>query len=824
MSAIGDVFFRNDKIELEDIVNTSHFNGFLITDAVHKRMNKRKLLAELVQRTGLRNQSLGTTKGVNSFYVPNEDNTYTIDNWAIKLSDDRKSFDVSDKVTLSDHDNHLVSTANRFMKNYYSLTDIKDTMSYYTDKVSTANRTMVDQIINLFDRTSYKRHWSARLADQQGFLKDFKVRNYSDMLFLESLLVGQERYFKKSYKKAMENESNKAAFGEVTNLIRDNIMDYKAPVYDRAKVSVKENWKKALETIDRIGVEIYDGNEALYARNKERALALANGNVDAVTSFLQNSANRITSGIQGIPVVLNNAFDAITEAEATRIEIESQNAINMYEQLAPIGQSVKESIISTRDRVADRAGSLLSTALIAGSDAMDYLTLQNYKLGLQVEKLEALAAQKLTKGVEFTSAAVSTVYTNMIDSLVSFNLATEPQRKAFYQQIAQFGQSLKESPLHYLALPVTVPFNAVRKVPMGFAGLTTLLILGAAIKAYSPTPADAVMLSEHFESNLQKAKGMGLFDPSIIDHKSMVSYEFAHQHMQLLDLLQKEIHIFTKSDTLPSSSGIVTVDGNHYIDRDFLNSKMPYDGNVLNLTQLPHFENMGYVSIPNVDIYVMDKLPELLSMINSSKDWLMSPFGNRSFDIGSEFGKMRTLYIPSADTTVTRRHGGIDVKPTDLMWGETVYIVAPAAGEIVYSGDMGQMGETDVIETEGKKIYLGHQKREGRKKRWVNYGDTVAQGDTLGEMGSTGWTTGRHLHLALKFTDSYKFIDPTIYFDTSLTEEGINQIVLDQYKALVGLDMFNEDVPLLRKKVTPYQNKLPLTLANNSDPKQVSGL
>ena len=821
MSVIGDVFFRNDKLELEQIVNTSHFNSFLVTDVIDKRMHKKHLLDELVRRTGLRTQSLGTHKKVSAYFAPDDNGQYVVEDWAVKLSSDRRSFDISDKVQLSEHDNHLFDTANRFMKSYYSLTDIKDTLSYYTDKVSTANRVVVDQLINLFNRTSYKRHWNSRLADQKEILKDFKVRNYSDMIFLESLLVGQQRYFKKSYKKAMENESNKEAFSNLTRQLHSQIMEYKAPVYDRAKIAVKENWKKALETIDRIGVEMYNGNEALYIRDKEKALALANGSVDAVTSFLQNFASGIVSGIQEIPVVLNNAFDAIAEAEATRAELEAQNALALYNETVALMNQTKQSIIRTRNRLADTTGRLLSTALIAGSDAMDYLTLQNYKLGLKIEQMEALAAQKLNNGVEFTSAALENGYENMINAAVRLDLATEPGRKAFYDQVAKYAKSIGESPLHYLAMPVTGPLKAAMRTPRLAGGLITTILILTAMEAYSPTPADGLMLSEHFQSNLAEAKKMGLFDPSIAKYDNLVAAEFANQHLCLLDLMAKDFSVYAKGDSIPLTDGVVQIGGNHYIDRDFINSKMHFEGNVLNFADLPHFKNSGY-PLEDKNVYVIDELPTLLSMMKASTDWLMSPFADRSFDVRSGFGKMRTLYIPSIDTTINRRHRGIDVKPDDYLWGEKVYIVAPAAGEIVYSGDMGQMGETDVIESRGKKIYLGHQKRESRKKRWVDFGDYVAQGDTLGEMGSTGWTTGKHLHIGLKIADSYGFIDPTIYFDPSLTAEGINQIVLAQYKALVGSDRVNEDAPILKKKGDPYVNVAPVRFASAQTP--VSGL
>jgi murein DD-endopeptidase MepM/ murein hydrolase activator NlpD len=90
----------------------------------------------------------------------------------------------------------------------------------------------------------------------------------------------------------------------------------------------------------------------------------------------------------------------------------------------------------------------------------------------------------------------------------------------------------------------------------------------------------------------------------------------------------------------------------------------------------------------------------------------------------------------------TRYHAG-----TDIAAPAGTPIQAVAEGRVVKSGPNGGYGNTVVIQTEdGRKMLYGHN-----NKNFVRVGDWVSRGDTIAEVGSTGRSTGPHVHFEVKF-------------------------------------------------------------------------
>lgn len=97
-------------------------------------------------------------------------------------------------------------------------------------------------------------------------------------------------------------------------------------------------------------------------------------------------------------------------------------------------------------------------------------------------------------------------------------------------------------------------------------------------------------------------------------------------------------------------------------------------------------------------------------------------------------------------------HTGIDIAvPANSK------IVAANSGKVIYAGYYGGYGNAVIIDHGGKISTLyAHN-----NKLLVKEGDTVAKGDTISKSGSTGLSTGPHLHFEVR--ENGKCVDPLPY-------------------------------------------------------------
>lgn len=100
----------------------------------------------------------------------------------------------------------------------------------------------------------------------------------------------------------------------------------------------------------------------------------------------------------------------------------------------------------------------------------------------------------------------------------------------------------------------------------------------------------------------------------------------------------------------------------------------------------------------------------------------------------------------------TRFHAGLDV-----IAPKGTQVVATANGTVIYSARLGTMGNLIKIDHgKGFQTFYGHLSGFN-----VEVGDSVRRGDVIGYVGSTGKSTGDHLHYELRINGNDK--DPEKY-------------------------------------------------------------
>ena len=86
-------------------------------------------------------------------------------------------------------------------------------------------------------------------------------------------------------------------------------------------------------------------------------------------------------------------------------------------------------------------------------------------------------------------------------------------------------------------------------------------------------------------------------------------------------------------------------------------------------------------------------------------------------------------------------HTGVDIAAS---WGTPV--LAAAAGRVIYAGWFGGYGKIVIVDHgEGMSTLYGHL-----SQILVSAGDTVHRGQPIGRVGSTGYSTGPHLHFEIR--------------------------------------------------------------------------
>lgn len=131
------------------------------------------------------------------------------------------------------------------------------------------------------------------------------------------------------------------------------------------------------------------------------------------------------------------------------------------------------------------------------------------------------------------------------------------------------------------------------------------------------------------------------------------------------------------------------------------------------------------------------------------------PLGHPVLDetmMTSRFGVRRDPF-----TKRPTHHGGLD-----FIGRPMAPIVATAPGTVVKAGWNGTYGNmVEIDHGHGFTTRYAHM-----KKIFVKRGDVVAQGDKLGGMGSTGRSTGRHLHYEVRFQG--RAYDPQTFLKAGL--------------------------------------------------------
>lgn len=103
--------------------------------------------------------------------------------------------------------------------------------------------------------------------------------------------------------------------------------------------------------------------------------------------------------------------------------------------------------------------------------------------------------------------------------------------------------------------------------------------------------------------------------------------------------------------------------------------------------------------------------------------------------------------------SVPKNHTG-----TDIAAVTGTKIVSATDGKVIFKSSKGDFGNHLKIQVNDVIVLYAHC-----NKLYVNEGDVIKQGQEIGEVGSTGNTTGPHLHFEIRYQDRY--VDPQLILE-----------------------------------------------------------
>ncbi len=153
---------------------------------------------------------------------------------------------------------------------------------------------------------------------------------------------------------------------------------------------------------------------------------------------------------------------------------------------------------------------------------------------------------------------------------------------------------------------------------------------------------------------------------------------------------------------------------------------------------------------------------DIILRVNSGKDiyngdWIFIPLewgliGNSTFNAGNSLGQYYLWPVPASKKVSSkfgerwgRQHEGIDIPAP-----QGTHFLAAEAGRVIFSGNS--------LKSYGNMIIIAHPGQvytiyAHAKKLFFKKGDNVQRGQVIGQVGSTGRSTGPHLHFEVRVND-----------------------------------------------------------------------
>ena len=175
------------------------------------------------------------------------------------------------------------------------------------------------------------------------------------------------------------------------------------------------------------------------------------------------------------------------------------------------------------------------------------------------------------------------------------------------------------------------------------------------------------------------------------------------------------------------------------------------DENIGGAEELPTQELQNVENVQTIQTDVTQEEIPVLSQMEQDANYIKNTI-NFIKPVEGTIISMFGLRNPTTET-VPKNHTG-----TDIAAATGSKIISATDGTVVLSSSQGDYGKHITIQINDVIILYAHC-----NKIYVNEGDVIKQGQEIGEVGSTGNTTGPHLHFEIRYQERY--VDPQLILE-----------------------------------------------------------
>ncbi len=164
----------------------------------------------------------------------------------------------------------------------------------------------------------------------------------------------------------------------------------------------------------------------------------------------------------------------------------------------------------------------------------------------------------------------------------------------------------------------------------------------------------------------------------------------------------------------------------------------------------------GYNKSTKTDDYV-----DITHYLNRAKKEMVFPLQKKNYIVTSDFGVRRHPFLGTNGAKEIYSlpfHSGLDISYANIK-GEDVYSVLNGKIDQI-SPNLNSYGNLVVVDHDGMKTYYAHLDSIDDS---ITVGDSVKAGQRIGAVGSTGRSTGAHLHI--EFNIGNVAINPRIFLE-----------------------------------------------------------